>query len=337
MTVAVGASGRRQRSSASRNAWPQPSCVRDWGVGALQHIPREPLYNPAMSTRLEVAKTYKLSIDGKFPRSESGRSMIVKAADGSVFAHLCHASRKDLRDAVESARKALPGWSSATAYLRGQILYRIAEMLEGKRRELAEAIEVGQKKVKKGDADAEVTAAIDRLVCFAGWADKYSQVLGCNNPVQGPYYNFTSPEPTGVIACVAPDEAPLLGFVSLVAPAICAGNTVVALASTALPVPAAVLAEAAATGDVPGGVLNILTGFRPELLPFIAEHRDIDAVHAANLSSEETTLLRAGAAENLKRVVVHRNVDFYDDAACHSPRWIEGLVDFKTMWHPASA
>ncbi len=290
-----------------------------------------------MSTRLDVTKTYKLYIDGKFPRSESGRSMIVKAADGSVFAHLCHGSRKDLRDAVESARKALPGWSGATAYLRGQILYRIAEMLEGKRRELAEAIEVGQKKPKKGEADAEVTASIDRLVCFAGWADKYSQVLGCNNPVQGPYYNFTSPEATGVIACVAPDESPLLGFISLVAPAICAGNTVVALASSTSPVPAAVLAEACATGDVPGGVLNILTGFRPELLPFIAEHRDIDAVHAANLSVEETTLLRAGVAENIKRVVVRTGVDFHDAAACHSPGWIEGLVDFKTMWHPASA
>ncbi|MBX3381148.1 MAG: aldehyde dehydrogenase family protein [Phycisphaeraceae bacterium] len=298
------------------------------------------------AARLDVLKTYKLYIDGKFPRTESGRTMIIESGKGSVFAHMCRASRKDLREAVEAARKAQSGWAGATAYLRGQILYRMAEMLEGKKRELIEAIEAvgsgASKKAKRAkhkplDAETEVLASIDRLVCFAGWADKYSQVLGCNNPVAGPFYNFTSPEPTGVVAAIAPDEAPLLAFVSLVAPALCAGNAVVALASEANPVPAAVFAEACATGDVPGGVLNILTGFRSELVPVIAAHRDIDAIHAANLSVEETTTLKQGAAENIKRVVVRNVPDWLDTAEAHSPWRIEPLIDFKTMWHPASA
>ncbi|MBX3389006.1 MAG: aldehyde dehydrogenase family protein [Phycisphaeraceae bacterium] len=298
-----------------------------------------------MSNRLDVLKTYKLYIDGKFPRTESGRTMIVESGGGggrkgSVFAHLCKASRKDLREAVEAARKAQPGWAGATAYLRGQILYRIAEMLEGKKRELVEAIEaVGtKKKSAKGiGAEEEVLASIDRLICFAGWADKYAQVLGCNNPVAGPYYNFTAPEPSGVVAVLAPDEAPLLAFVSLIAPALCAGNSVVALASEKNPVPAAVFAEACATGDVPGGVLNILTGVRSELLPIIAAHRDIDAIHAANMTVEETSTLKMGAAENIKRVVVRTVPDWLDTSDAHSPWRIEPLIDFKTMWHPASA
>ncbi|MBS0186492.1 MAG: aldehyde dehydrogenase family protein [Planctomycetes bacterium] len=292
-----------------------------------------------MATRLDVLKTYKLYIDGKFPRTESGRTMIVEGAKGKVFAHLCKASRKDLREAVEAARKAQPGWAGATAYLRGQILYRIAEMLEGKKQELVDSIDAAGRraKAKTLDAHTEVLASIDRLVCFAGWADKYAQVLGCNNPVAGPYYNFTAPEPSGVVAVIAPDEAPLLAFVSLLAPAVCAGNAVVALASETNPVPAAVLAEACATGDVPGGVINILTGVRSELLPVIAAHRDIDAIHAANLTLEETTLLKQGAAENIKRVIVRTVPDWLDTADAHSPWRIEPLIDFKTMWHPASA
>ncbi|MGH7243934.1 MAG: aldehyde dehydrogenase family protein [Phycisphaerales bacterium] len=294
-------------------------------------------------SRLDVLKTYKLYIDGKFPRTESGRTMIVEAGKGQVFAHLCKASRKDLREAVEAARKAQTAWAAATAYLRGQILYRMAEMLEGKKRELIESIEAVAPAAKKAkgakpiNAEDEVLASIDRLVCFAGWADKYSQVLGCNNPVAGPFYNFTSPEPTGVVAVVAPDEAPLLAFVSLIAPALCAGNAVVALASESNPIPAAVFAEACATGDVPGGVLNILTGVRSELVPIIAAHRDIDAVHAANMTVEETTTLKQGAAENIKRVVVRNVPDWFDTADAHSPWRIEPLIDFKTMWHPASA
>lgn len=297
-----------------------------------------------MAERIDVLKTYKLYIDGKFPRTESGRTMEVATA--SVDVHLCKASRKDLRDAVEAARKAHAGWASATAYLRGQILYRIAEMVEGKRRELADAIDAvkagGKKAAAKGKragvlkADEEVTLAVDRLVHFAGWADKFAQVLGCNNPVAGPYYNFTVPEASGVVAVVCPDEMPLLGLVSLVAPVICAGNAAVVIASQANPLPGAILGEVLATGDLPGGVVNILTGELKELLPFVSGHRDIDAVHAACLSREEMTILREGSAENVKRVCVREAVAWFDAAECHSPWWIEPFVDMKTMWHPAS-
>lgn len=306
-----------------------------------------------MSDRLDVLKTYKLYIDGQFPRSESGRSMPFADGKGKVIAHLARASRKDLRDAVEAARKAQAGWGAATAYLRGQIMYRMAEMMEGKRGEFVQALNaaaaqrhsdaaIQKKKATRGrGAEAEVTAAIDRLVHYAGWADKYSQVLGCNNPVSGPFYNFTITEPTGVVAVVAPDECPLLALVSLLAPAVCAGNTVVAVASAANPIPAAILGEVFATSDVPAGVVNILTGDRAELLPHIAGHRDIDAVHAANLSVDENTLLREGAAENVKRVtcrgVAGKDVvDWFDGDQCQSPWWIESFVEMKTIWHPAS-
>ncbi len=304
-----------------------------------------------MTDRLEVLKTFKLYIDGKFPRSESGRTMPIPGRDGSTMAHVCRASRKDLREAVEAARRAQPGWQNATAYLRGQILYRIAEMIEGKRAEFVELIgsvppatsgaRAARRAPARGEQDREVTAAIDRLVCYAGWADKYSQVLGCNNPVAGPHYNFTVPEPTGVVAVICPDGPALLALVSLAAPALCAGNTVVVLSSESNPLPAAVLAEACATGDVPGGVVNVLTGQRAELIPFIAEHRDIDAIHAAGgaggVSPEQATMLREGAAENVKRVTVREGVDWLDAAACQSPWWIEPLVEMKTVWHPASA
>lgn len=306
-------------------------------------------------SRIDVLKTYKLYIDGKFPRTESGRTMEVRTSGGDV--HLCKASRKDLRDAVEAARKGQVGWASATAYLRGQILYRIAEMMEGKRRELAEAIEAvggavgGAVEEKKGGkkegikagrhrgikAADEVTIAVDRVVHYAGWADKYAQVLGCNNPVAGPFYNFTVPEPTGVVAVVCPDEAPLLGLVSLLAPVICAGNAAVAIASEKNPIPAAVFAEACATGDVPAGVINILTAERAELLSHVSTHRDLDAVVAANLPAEQAAILRKGPAENLKRVSVREVADWADAAECEHPWWIEPTVEMKTMWHPAGA
>lgn len=294
-----------------------------------------------MNDRIDVLKTYKLYIDGKFPRTESGRTMVVAVGGGGKGAraaavHLCKASRKDLRDAVEAARKAQPGWAGATAYLRGQILYRIAEMVEGKRRELAGAID-GLAGKKKPGGDAEVTLAVDRLVHYAGWADKYAQVLGCNNPVAGPFYNFTVPEPTGVVAAVAPDEAPLLAMVTLLAPAICAGNAAVVVASEKNPIPAAVFAEACATGDVPAGVINILTAERAELLPHLSSHRDLDAVVAANLPADQAALLRKGSAENLKRVTVHTVKDWADAAECEHPWWIERTVEMKTMWHPAGA
>lgn len=291
--------------------------------------------------RIDVLKTYKLFVDGKFPRSESGRTWEITDAKGRLLAHVCRASRKDLREAVEAARKAQAGWSNATAYLRGQILYRMAEMMEGKRGELAAAIAATTKGAGGGAgatkaADAEVTASIDRLVHYAGWSDKFSQVLGCHNAVSGPYYNFTIAEATGVVACVPPDEYPLLALVSLIAPALCAGNTVVTLASNTNPIPAGVLGEVCATSDVPAGVINILTGQRPELLKFIAEHRDIDAIHAANLTAGEGETLRLGSAENLKRVRVRDGVNFRDNGACQSPWWIEPTVEMKTVWHPAS-
>jgi acyl-CoA reductase-like NAD-dependent aldehyde dehydrogenase len=292
--------------------------------------------------RLDVLKTYKLYIDGQFPRSESGRTLEVKDAKGATLAHVARGSRKDLRDAVEAARKAQPAWAGATPYLRAQIMYRMAEMMEGKRAEFAAALAaIGGKPAKgrakpKSTGPDEVSAAIDRLVHYAGWADKYSQVLGCNNPVSGPYYNFTITEPTGVVAVVAPDESPLLALVSLLAPAVCAGNTVVAVASAANPIPGAILGEVFATSDVPPGVINILTGDRAELIPFIAGHRDIDAVHAANLDAAQATTLREGAAENIKRVTTRDGVDWLDTNQCQSPWWIEPFVEMKTVWHPAS-
>jgi len=290
-----------------------------------------------VADRIEVLKTCKLYIDGKFPRSESGRTMEIATRAGAV--HVCRGSRKDLREAVEAARRAFPGWSGATAYLRGQILYRIAEMLESRRGELASAIDAvaAGKRGKASAADAEVTLSIDRLVHFAGWADKYAQVLGCNNPVSGPYYNFTTPEPTGVVAIVCPEERPLLALVSLLAPVICSGNTAVLIASGANPPPAIAFSEACATGDVPPGVINVLTGDRAELLPVIAGHRDIDGVHAANLSDADASTLRAGVAENLKRVRVLDVRDWTDAEACEGPWVVEPFVEMKTVWHPASA
>ncbi len=296
-----------------------------------------------MAARLPIEKTYKLFIGGKFPRSESGRSTPIPDRDGRVVAHVSRASRKDLRDAVEAAREALPKWSGeapggASAMLRSQIVYRIAEMMEGKRGELEAAI--------GGDRNAatsEVPAAIDRLVHYAGWCDKHQQVLGCNNAVAGPYYNFTTPEPTGVVAIVCPDECPLLALVSLLAPVLCAGNTAVVLASEANPIPACILAEACATGDLPPGVVNILTGLREELIPHIATHRDINAIHAANTSPDHARILREGAAENLKRVVVRELApgagtgSWSDPATCESPWWIEPFVEMKTVWHPSGA
>lgn len=297
-----------------------------------------------MPERLEVAKTYKLFIGGAFPRSESGRSQPVTAG-GRVIGHMSHASRKDLRDAVEAARKAQAGWANATAYNRGQVLYRMAEMLEGKASEFAELLRLGAAPQKRGarggkppSPKAEVAAAIDRLVCFGGWADKYAQVLGCNNPVAGPYYNFTVPEPTGVIGVLAPDEPGLLGLISLIAPPLCAGNAIVALAGEHHPLVGAVLGEVCATSDVPGGVVNILTGPRDELLPHFASHRDLDGVHAAGLSPAQAATLREGIADNLKRVrIAPAGTDWFDDDACGGPWMVEPFIEMKTMWHPSGA
>lgn len=294
-----------------------------------------------MADRIDILKTYKLFIDGKFPRSESGRSMEIAGVRGVI--HAARASRKDLRDAVEAARGAQPKWAGATAYNRGQILYRMAEMMEGKRAEFVGAIlsaGPGPKARKRGatpSAEAEVSLAIDRLVHYAGWADKFAQVLGCQNPVAGAFYNFTVPESSGVIGVIAPDESPLLALVSLLAPALAGGGSVVALGSSANPIPTAVLGEVCATSDLPPGVLNLLTGERAELLAQFAGHRDIDAIHAGNLSADECRVLREGVAENMKRVVIRDGLDWADRAACESPWWIEPMVEMKTIWHPSGA
>lgn len=286
-------------------------------------------------SRLTVNKTYKLYIGGKFPRTESGRSLKINDVDGGVT-HICHGSRKDLRDAVEAARKSQPGWAGATAYNRGQVLYRMAEMLEGTRDAFIDAARPAH--ANKTAAAKEVDATIDRLVCFGGWADKYAQVLGCNNPVAGPHYNFTVPEPTGVVGVVSPDAPPLLGMISLLAPPLCAGNSVVVLGSDEHPLAAAILGEVCATSDVPAGVVNIITGKRAELLEHLAQHRDVDAVHAAGLARKHATTLKLGAAENLKRVHVRKikQAQWYDAATCDSPWLIEGFVEMKTIWHPSS-
>jgi acyl-CoA reductase-like NAD-dependent aldehyde dehydrogenase len=261
-------------------------------------------------SRLPVKKTYKLFIDGAFPRSESGRTY---EAEGQ---NVARASRKDVRDAVRAARAALPKWAGMTAYNRGQVLYRLAEMLEARVGEFAEL----------SSGRDEVERSIDRVVWYAGWTDKLAQVLGSSNPVAGPYFNFTVPEPTGVVAVVAPDEPPLLGLVSRVLPALTGGNAVVALASETRPLAAMELAEALATSDVPGGAVNLLTGRRDELAPWLASHMDVNAIDLTGADGQALELERA-AAENVKRVV-RGEVD------SQSPWEIASFLELKTVWHP---
>jgi len=261
-------------------------------------------------SRLPVKKTYKLYIGGAFPRSESGRTY---EAQGQ---NVARASRKDVRDAVQAARGAQPKWAAATAYNRGQVLYRIAEMMEARVPEFAELC----------SGEDEVHRAIDRWVWYAGFADKLSQVLGGTNPVAGPYFNFTIPEPTGVVATIAPDEPPLLGLVSRIAPVLTGGNAVVALASETQPLAAVELAEAIATSDVPGGVVNLLTGHRAELAPWLASHMDVNAIDVTGADGLRTELETA-AAENVKRVVTGKvdSQSLYD---------ISAFLELKTVWHP---
>ena len=261
-------------------------------------------------TRLPVKKTYKLFVGGAFPRSESGRTY---EAEGQ---NVARASRKDARDAVRAARAAQPGWASATAYNRGQVLYRLAEMVEARVSEFAELC----------SGRDEVERSIDRIVWYAGWADKLPQVLGGSNPVAGPYFNFTIPEPTGIVALLAPDEPPLLGLVSRLLPPIVGGNAVVAVASEQRPLAAVELAEAIATSDLPGGVVNLLTGFRAELAPVLASHMDVNAIDLAGADGAAPELEKL-AAENVKRVVHGR-------ADVQSPWEIAGFLELKTVWHP---
>ncbi len=261
-------------------------------------------------SRLPVKKTYKLYIGGAFPRSESGRTY---EAGGQ---NVARASRKDVRDAVRAARGALPKWAGMTAYNRGQVLYRLAEMIEARAAEFAD-LSTGR---------AEVEKTVDRIVWYAGWADKLAQVLGSSNPVAGPYFNFTVPEPTGVVAVLAPDEPPLLGLVSRVVPALTGGNVVVAVASETRPLAAIELAEALATSDVPGGAVNLLTGHRGELAPWLASHMDVNALDLTGADGDSPELERS-AADNVKRVV-------RGQADSQSPWDIASFLELKTVWHP---
>ncbi len=287
--------------------------------------------------RLAVLKTWKLFIKGSFPRSESGRTLPLHNKDGELIAHLSHASRKDLREAIESARGAFPGWSSSTAYLRSQIIYRLAEMLEGRRSELSDALR-STSGVSKKKADTEVSASIDRTVSWAGWCDKFPMVLGSRNPVAGPYHNFSMPEPSGVCVAVQgiAEQHSLLGFMSLVLPPLCTGNAVVAVANTEHPLAALLVAEVAPTADIPPGVLNVITGDAKELAGWIASHRDVDSVHAIADEAIAATL-RAGAAENLKRVqILSKDEDFTDTDRWTNPRRLAPFVETKTVWHPSA-
>jgi acyl-CoA reductase-like NAD-dependent aldehyde dehydrogenase len=289
-----------------------------------------------MSERLGVRKTYKLYVGGKFPRSESGRTYEVHDSDGRFLANAALASRKDARDAVVAARKAFPGWSSATAYNRGQVLYRVAEMLEGRRAQFVDEVAVveGLSPTDAGAA-ALVDASIDRWVWYAGWSDKIAQVRGSSNPVAGPYFDFSVPEPTGVVAVVAPASS-LLGLVSVVAPAIVTGNTCVVVADERAPLPAITLAEVLATSDLPGGVVNLLTGSAAEIAPWLASHMDVNAIDLTGVTDPGlATELEAAAAENLKRVVrppvAGAETDWFADPGLDR---MLAFLETKTVWHP---
>jgi acyl-CoA reductase-like NAD-dependent aldehyde dehydrogenase len=281
--------------------------------------------------RLRVAKTYKIYIDGKFPRTESGRYFTLENKQGGVIANVCRGSRKDFRNAVVAARKAQPGWAKASAYLRGQILYRIAEMLEGRREQfIAELVLQG---VGKRAASKEVDVSIDRLIYFAGWADKYQQVFSAVNPVSSSHFNFSILEPTGVVSMLAPDDTGLLGLISNVAPVIVGGNTCVVLASEHLPLSAVSFAEVLHASDVPAGVVNILTGYRDELTSHFASHMDVNAVVYCDGGRKFARSVQEAAADNIKRVIARTGTDWSSDAAQH-PYLIRDTQEVKTTWHP---
>lgn len=291
-------------------------------------------------TRLDVRKTYKLYIGGKFPRSESGRSYEVVSAKGEFLANAALGSRKDVRDAVVAARAALAGWAGATAYNRGQVLYRVAEVLEGRRSQFVEEVAASEG-VSSRAAGAIVAASIDRLVWYAGWTDKIAQVLGNLNPVAGPFFNVSAPEPTGVVGVLAPQNSSLLGLVSVVAPVVATGNTAVVVTSTSRPLPAITFGEVLATSDVPAGVVNLITARTAEVAPWLASHRDVNAIDltgAAGAEGVEWGALEAEAAGNLKRVLRPAVAD----GLAVEPDWsadpglvrIRAFVETKTVWHP---
>lgn len=287
-------------------------------------------------SRLPITKTPKVYVGGAFIRSESARTFPLKDAAGAFFANIPQCTRKDLRNAVEAAAKAGPGWAKRTAYNRGQIIYRLGEMIEARRGDMADALAVGG--ASKSAAAKEIAATVDRLIYYAGWVDKYEQVLGNVNPVASPHFNFTVTEPMGIVGVLAPDAAPLLALISLIAPAITSGNTVVALASSTQPYPAIVLGEMLATSDLPGGVVNLLTGFRKEIVPTLATHTHLRAISGV-ANAEERKALKLGAAESVKRTKLQKAedpIDWYSDKA-QGLYELRDLLEFKTTWHPIGA
>ncbi len=301
-------------------------------------MPRTPIDTPDEAARLDVRKTYKLYLGGAFPRSESGRSYVVRTPDGAPLANAVRASKKDLRDAVRAARGAFSGWDAATAMLRGQVLYRVAELLEG-RRDQFEAEVAAAEGLAGAAAREQVDRSIDRWVWYAGWADKIAQVLGTTNPVAAPYFDFTIPEATGVVGVVAPESSSLLGLISRLAPVLVAGNSAVVLASESRPLPAVTLGEVLATSDVPAGVVNILTGWRRELVSVLASHMDVNAIDTWGVAPEDLATVEASAMENVKRVAraprgQAERFDWLDDRAAQRPEWIMAFLELKTVWHP---
>jgi acyl-CoA reductase-like NAD-dependent aldehyde dehydrogenase len=287
--------------------------------------------------RLPITKTPKVYVGGAFIRSESSRVFPINAPGGGFFANIPQCTRKDVRNAVEAAAKAGPGWAKRTAYNRGQILYRLGEMLEARADEMTAALLVGgaASPRRRSAAAAEVSATVDRLIYYAGWADKYEQLLGNVNPVAAPYFNFTVTEPMGVVGILAPSTPALLGLVSFIAPAITSGNTVVALASTEFPYPAILLGEMLATSDLPGGVVNLLTGFRKEIVPTFATHTHFRAIGGVANADERKTL-RLGAAASVKRtrlMKAEERIDWFGDSA-QGLESIRDTLEFKTTWHP---
>jgi aldehyde dehydrogenase (NAD+) len=284
---------------------------------------------------LPITKTPKCYVGGAFIRSESGRVYEIHRSSGEFFANIPRCTRKDVRNAVEAAAKAGAGWAKRTPYNRAQILYRLAEMLEARAPEMSAALQEGHGRPAR-DPSEEVRATLDRIVHFAGWADKYEQILGSVNPVASPHFNFTVTEPMGVIGILAPENAPLLALMTLILPAITAGNSVVALASHAAPYPSILLGEMLATSDLPGGVVNLLTGERKEMLPTFATHEHLRAV-AATATTDEATALQQGAAESVKRVILHDPETDWFSSSHDSPYALRDFTEAKTVWHPIGA
>ena len=330
MTPRAKTTVRRKRAPVLEQRSAQPlATTRATGVGA-----------GVQGDRIGVRKTYKLYIGGAFPRTESGRAYEVFGARGELLANASRGTRKDIREAVRAARIAFPAWAAKTAYNRSQILYRIAELMEGRRDQFVAEV-MASEGLSRARAGRTVEAAIDRWVWYAGWADKYPQLIGTVNPVAGSYFNFSVPEPTGVVGVIAPEESSLLGLVSRLAPVIVSGNAAVVISSESRPLPAVTLTEVLATSDVPGGVVNLITGLRRELVGHLAGHMDVNALDAFGAIVEEATALEEIAVENVKRFVRPPSAGLarYDwfGGSAQSPYLIGEFVEIKTVWHPIGA